>query len=265
VLPRDEAIREPEALPQFHVDYRDKTAVEPGVRWEDRITVGGQWVANLFQFYRRVIVRLTSDLRVPFRLEPDLFRKDDTPVHEAVREALVNALIHADYRGQGGVVIDRYRSRIEMSNPRTLLVSSEQLLRGAVGECRNKSPRLMFQMMGAGGKAGPGFDKIRRGRKSRHWRQPYPFGSAGPGRVILGLPMVRLLPPESLNRLQAMFGGSIRSLSPVEVQTLVAADLEDTASNARMRLLRDDHTPPPREVDQLPGLQSDRPLDHAVR
>jgi ATP-dependent DNA helicase RecG len=179
---RDEAIREPEALPQFHVDYRDKTAVEPGVRWEDRITVDGQWVANLFQFYRRVVVRLTADLRVPSRLEPDLFRKDDTPVGEAVREAPVNALIHAGYRGQGGVVIDRYRSRIEMSNPGTLLVSSEQLLRGAAGECRNKSPQLMFQMIGAGDKAGSGFDKIRRGRKSQNWWQPYLFESPGPDR-----------------------------------------------------------------------------------
>ena len=34
--------------------------------------------------------------------------------HEALREAVVNALIHADYRGQGGVVIERFADRIEV-------------------------------------------------------------------------------------------------------------------------------------------------------
>jgi ATP-dependent DNA helicase RecG len=53
--------------------------------------------------------------------------------------------------------------------------------------------------------------------------------------------MVSLLPPESLDRLRAMFGTAFRGLSPVEVQTLVAADLEEVVSNARMQQLCDDH------------------------
>jgi len=77
-------------------------------------------------------------------MQPDLFRKDDTIVHEAIREALVNALIHADFRGQGGVVIEKYRDRFEMSNPGTLLLSFDQLLRGGVSECRNKTIQTMF-------------------------------------------------------------------------------------------------------------------------
>ena len=35
----------------------------------------------------------------------------------AIRKAVVNALIHADHRGQGGVVIERYADRIDLSNP----------------------------------------------------------------------------------------------------------------------------------------------------
>ncbi len=43
---------------------------------------------------------------------------------------LINALVHADHRGQGGVVIVRYPDRIELSNPGSLMVSRVQLLQG---------------------------------------------------------------------------------------------------------------------------------------
>src|SRR5262249_39836125 len=117
---KDHSIRDPAALPEFNLDYREKLSDDPKVRWTDRLTIDGTWVANLFQFYQRVIQRLTADLKVPFQLQPDLFRKDDTIVHEAIREALVNAMIHADYRGQGGIVVEKYKDRLEMSNPGTL-------------------------------------------------------------------------------------------------------------------------------------------------
>jgi predicted HTH transcriptional regulator len=54
-----------------------------------------------------------------------------------LREALVNAMVHADHLGPGGVVIERYPDRIELSNPGSLLVSRAQLLAGGVSECRN--------------------------------------------------------------------------------------------------------------------------------
>lgn len=78
-----------------------------------------------------------------------------------VWESVVNALMHADHRGPGGVVMERYPDRIELSNPGWLLVSRVQLLQGGVSECRNKSLQLMFQLMGGGDKAGSGVDKIR--------------------------------------------------------------------------------------------------------
>ena len=115
---------------------------------------------------------------MPFLLDRALYRKDDTAVHEALREAVVNALVHADHRGQGGVVIKRYPDRIELSNPGSLLVSRVQLLQGGVSECRNKSLQLMFQLMGGGEKAGSGMDKIRAGWRAQHcaprgWKNRY--------------------------------------------------------------------------------------------
>ena len=49
-----------------------------------------------------------------------------TPAHEALREAFINALIHADYAGAGGIVVERCPDHMLLSNPGTLLVSLEQ-------------------------------------------------------------------------------------------------------------------------------------------
>ncbi len=105
---KDAAIRHPEVAPSYFVDYREK--LDPDLRWSDRIYPDGGWEANLFQFYLRVWPKLAAGLPTPFRLE-GVERRDVTPAHEALREAFVNALIHGDYAGAGGVVIERYPDR----------------------------------------------------------------------------------------------------------------------------------------------------------
>src|SRR5262249_39607416 len=47
----DESIRDPAAIPGYHVDYREMLSLDPSDRWTDRVTIDGTWVANLFQFY----------------------------------------------------------------------------------------------------------------------------------------------------------------------------------------------------------------------
>lgn len=235
------AILDPLGVPEFHVDYREKLSDDPQVRWTDRITWDGTWEANVFQFYQRVLPKLTADLKTPFQLERDLFRKDETIVHEAIREALVNALIHADYRGQGGIVIEKYRHAFELSNPGTLLVSREQLLRGGVSECRNKSLQTMFLMIGSGEKAGSGLDKIRQGWAAQQWMRPRIFETYRPDRVGLSLPMVSMLPEDSQERLRSQFGVRMDTLGPVELQALITADVEGCVSNARMQEVTTEH------------------------
>lgn len=230
---RDEAIRE--ALPGYHVDYREKLSADPAIRWTDRLTADGTWCANLFQFYLKTIQRLNADLKLPFQLDGDLFRKGESEVHEAIREALVNTLIHADYQGQGGIVVEKFADAFQFANPGTLLVSVDQLLQGNVSECRNKSLQTMFMMMGAAEKAGSGIDKLRKGWASQHWRSPMVRDQVQPDRVEWRLPTVSLIPDDSLARLQDLFGDGFRKFSKEEVQALVTADIEGDVDNARMR------------------------------
>jgi ATP-dependent DNA helicase RecG len=235
-----ETIQEPEAIPGFHLDYRERPADISEVRWTDRITLDGGWAGNIFQFYQRVIQKLSADLKIPFQLV-DLYRKDDTIVHEAIREAFVNALIHADYWGQGGVVIEKFPDQLEFSNPGSLLLSLVQILQGGISECRNKSLQLMFQMIGGGEKAGSGIDKIRRGWASQHWRSPGIQEQVQPDRVKLVLPMISMLPDQSLKVLRQRFGDRFDCLNQEKVQALVTATLEGEVTNRRMQEIFDKH------------------------
>jgi ATP-dependent DNA helicase RecG len=232
-----QSITAPEATPGFHVDYRERLSDDPNIRWSDRVTSDGTWEANIFQFYQRVMTKLTSDslLKVPFQRNADGYRKSTTPVHEALQEALVNALIHADYRGQGGIVVDRYADRFEFSNPGTLLVSYDQLVRGSISECRNKSLQKMFQMLGVGDKAGSGIDKIRTSWAAQHWRSPSLRETFRPDRVWLLLPLVSMLSDELLGKLRRQFGSSVDHLSRDEVQAVATAATEGEVSNRRLQ------------------------------
>ena len=231
---KDLAIRDPEAAPSYFVDYQEK--LDPGTRWSDRIYPDGTWEPNLLQFYTRVWPKLAAGIPSPFRLEGDQ-RRDVTPTHEALREAFVNALIHADYAGAGGIVIERHPDRYELSNPGTLLVSIEQYQRGGVSECRNPALQRMFLLIGGGERAGSGADKIRAGWRVQHWRAPRLEITDQPDRVVLTLPMVSLIPEDALRGLRLRFGNALDSFSPAEVQALATAWLEGAVSNARLQQL----------------------------
>ncbi len=230
---KTEAIQDVAALPGFHLDYRERLAEDDNIRWSDRLTIDGTWEANLFQFYQRVSQKLGHDpvLKVPFR--PD--RRAQSDAHEALKEALVNALIHADHYGQGGIVVDRFKDRFEFSNPGTLLLSQEQLLAGGVTECRNKSLQLMFQMLGVGDKAGSGLDKIRRSWHAHLWQPPSLSERFRPDRVILTLPLISVMPEDVMARLHQRFGQAYQELSRDEAQTLVIAAMEKQVTNRRLQ------------------------------
>ena len=56
------------------------------------------------------------------------------------------------------------------------------------------------------------------------------------------------MPPESEIRLRQLFGLDFDLLTPIEVQTLVMADLEGGVTNARLQLLRSEH---PVEISRM--------------
>ena len=150
-----EIVRE---FPQYFLDYQER--MDPSIRWTHRVTSSsGEWSGNLFDFYFRIINRLTSDLPVPFQLENNT-RVDDTKLHEAVREALLNALVHADYYGRQGTVIVKSLDTLSFANPGDMRVSLKTALEGGVSDPRNATLMKMFGLIGVGERAGSGVPSI---------------------------------------------------------------------------------------------------------
>jgi predicted HTH transcriptional regulator len=106
-----------------------------------------------------VINRLFQTLKVPFRLE-GVTRVDDTPVHKAVREALVNCLVNADYYGRCGLVIKRNTAEITFENPGGFRVPIDLAISGGVSDPRNSVLMKMFNLLNIGERAGSGIPGI---------------------------------------------------------------------------------------------------------
>ena len=107
-----------------------------------------------------------SDLKVPFVLKGDT-RQDDTPQHKALREALINALVHADFSDRASVRIRKSPTGYSFRNPGTLRVPAEHALQGGESDCRNRTLHQLFLQLGLGERAGSGLPKIRHAWESQ--------------------------------------------------------------------------------------------------
>ncbi|MCD7745246.1 MAG: hypothetical protein LUI13_08220 [Lachnospiraceae bacterium] len=154
------------------MDYRDETGANAAQRWTDRVTYDGTWENNLFNFFMKVAPKLTENLKRPFALE-NMQRIDDTPVHEAIREAFVNLIIHSDYRMDAGVLkIIKTADGFTFTNPGSLKLPKEQIYSGGNSKARNPHMQTMLRMIGFGDNAGSGFPKILNVWADNGWQRP---------------------------------------------------------------------------------------------
>ncbi|MBW4601753.1 MAG: putative DNA binding domain-containing protein [Calothrix sp. FI2-JRJ7] len=225
-----------EAVPHYIVDYQERPKPRMEARWVDRVTTDGTWSGNLYDFYRRVIQKLFSDLKVPFKLK-GAKRVDETPVHEALREALINTIIHADYTGRVPIQIIKRPDMFVFRNPGIMRLSLEDALRGGTSDCRNRKLQKMFQLVGIGEQAGSGIPKIYRNWSRQHWRLPAFSEELEPDQTLLAMLMINLLPEETLRELDERFGLKFRELSYDQRLALVTVALEGKVTHARLKCM----------------------------
>lgn len=158
-----------DALPNYFVDYQEKDGSSQ--RWIDRIVPDGSWSGNIFDFYRKVYRRLTENLKVSFQLV-DGQRIDDSPAHEAIREALVNTLAHADFTSDSSLLIEKHPDFIGFRNPGLMRIAIKDAIAGGDSVCRNPAIHQMFLNIGLSEKAGSGVPKIYSNCKAQKWQTP---------------------------------------------------------------------------------------------
>ena len=230
-----------EELPNYMLDYQERPEAKTEARWIDRITLDGKWSGNLYDFYRKVYVKLTADLKVPFRLEKGE-RKDETPVHEALREALANVLVHADYSDRASVLVVKRPDMFGFRNPGLMRIPVEVALQGGEPDCRNRTLHKIFRLVGVGEQAGTGIPKILHGWQSQHWNPPKLYDTPTPyNQTLLELRMIDLFPEQVMAGLKARFGMRFETLSHVERVALALAASEGTVNHARLRAVTTEH------------------------
>jgi ATP-dependent DNA helicase RecG len=224
-----------EEFPNYMLDYQERPEAKIEQRWVDRLTLDGKWSGNLYDFYRRVYLKLIGDLKVPFTLEKGE-RKDETPVHVALREALANVLVHADYSDRASVLVVKRPDMFGFRNPGLMRIPPEVAIRGGEHDCRNRTLHKMFRLVGVGEQAGSGVPKIYNGWATQHWRAPALYERAEPyNQTLLELRMVDLLPKDLVARLRTVFGARFEALEQNERLTLAAAASEKVVTHARVR------------------------------
>ncbi len=188
-------------FPDYFLDYREM--LDPTIRWTDRLqSSSGEWSGNLCDFYFRVYNKIIMDIKIPFVMEGG-DRIDDTPIHKAIREALANCLIHADYYGSRGIVIKKEPQKLTLENPGYIRTGKFQMCRGGESDPRNKSLMKMFNLINIGERAGSGVPNIIMTWNDEGLKEPIIEERFGPDRTILVLEFKKKTSEENKRRKQA--------------------------------------------------------------
>ena len=230
-----------EQFSSYHLDYIERPDASIERRYLDRVTLDGSWSGNLFDFYLKIIKKLTIDLKVRFQLEGDR-RKEEDKVHEALREALVNTLAHADYNGRASILIVKRPDMFGFRNPGLMRIPLEVAIEGGESDCRNSIVHDMFRMVGLSEKLGSGLRKIFDNWREEEWQSPRLHEKQEPEQTLLELHMIDFVSETIKRDLNERFGDKFKDLSELEKIILVSAASEGWVTHERVAQLTTTHS-----------------------
>ena len=151
-----------EHFPDFRIDLLEV----PGTSYTDaatRYTFRLPEQENLWEYYFALFERINQRIDKPFTMTREGFASDDFPYVEALREATVNLLMHADYFSPAKPRIRIFSNHIEFFNPGGLPKPLKVLMASDISMPRNKIIAKLFRLVKLAENAGFGFDRMNKG------------------------------------------------------------------------------------------------------
>jgi len=239
-------------FPMMRVDY----VRVPGAEWvpdPERRFETIEMREPLLRLIRRAVASVLDDLPKAFRLPEGELQREDVPrvPRKVIREAVVNAVMHRNYRVNGPVLIIRYANRLEIRNPGFSLKAVEHL--GEPGsETRNPVIAAVLHETRYAETKGTGIRVMRSMMKEANLLPPVFESDRGADSFTARYLFHHFLGPEDITWL-ARFRDV--ELSPEETRALVFAREQGAISNATYRDLN--------QVDTLTASRSLRRLRDA--
>ncbi len=151
-----------EHFPDFRIDLFEI----PGTSYSDstvRYTYRLPEQENLWEYYFALFERISQKVDNPFSLTKEGFAAEDYPHLEALREATVNMLMHADYFSPAKSRVRIFTNHIEFFNPGGLPKPLKLLMKNDMSIPRNKTIAKLFRLVKLAENAGFGFDRMNNG------------------------------------------------------------------------------------------------------
>lgn len=147
-------------------------------------------------------------------------RIDDTPVHKAIREALANCLVNADYYQPRGVVVIRDMEALDISNPGCFRVPIATAMSGGVSDPRNVTILKMFNLIDVGERTGSGIPLIREAWRQMKWPEISAREEYGPERTTVRLVLPSLQQKETKNVTGEQPKGHVQNMATAQTKGL---------------------------------------------
>lgn len=190
LLGKRKALRD--VFPKFRLEYQE---TDTGFQLS---TLRPGPPENVFAFYTMAAHRLTA-VSALLAAHP----ADRDALAGAMREAVLNAILHADYFSRGGLMIQRTAGELTVSNDGLLRVSPDEAKQGTAADPRNRGLTQLFSLVKLATGTGQGLPGIYSLWARQGWRAPVLSEAVRAGRTNLSLPLPRrTFSPEELTRQQ---------------------------------------------------------------
>lgn len=242
----------PEAIRDWRTNHlldfrRLPGSLDTAANWLDR----QPWQGNLLGAFDDFYPRLIADLPSPFRVEGAI--RQDSQGSLAVREALVNLLVHADYSETSNSLIFGMPEGFLFRNPGSSRVPETELGLGHQSDPRNPSLVFMFRRINLAEQAGSGIRRIRDIWRDLGYRSPLIDVGTERYEFTLRLSRLHLISDEDRIWLQE----TDPALTQTEQMALLIARHDGTVDNVTLRGTTGEH---PADTTKVLGSLRDRGL-----